>query len=141
MQNCRRGKNKPLSPYRPIGTARRFTPDLKLEIMKSVSHTRLILNNTGIQHFMVPRIDPSMMLALVKKFGIIERALILEAFLSFLIYAEKILNLLLVPEFLHMTGFHRFWNQTASATKQIDTEKNRNAEYTAEGYITVYRHV
>lgn len=67
-------------------------PDLNLEIMMSVNHTGLILKNTSVPAEMVPRMSTQSVRRTVKKWGIIERALILEAFLSFLLYAEKSLN-------------------------------------------------
>lgn len=104
----------------PSGLPEGSLPDLKLEIMKSVSHTKLVLNNTEVPHSMVPRIDPSMIRRLVKKFGIIERALILEAFLSFLLYAEKILNSAGAGISAYDGISSLLEKQTASATKQID---------------------
>lgn len=95
-------------------------PDLNLEIMKSVSHTKLVLNNTSLRRFQIPRIDPGMIRRLVKKYGILERALILEAFLSFLLYAEKILNAAGAEISLHDEVSSFIELQSASVTKQID---------------------
>lgn len=95
-------------------------PDLNLDIMKSVSHTKLILNNTSLHHFQIPRIDSGMIRRLVKKYGILERALILEAFLSFLLYAEKILNAAGAELSLHDEISSLIELQSASVTKQID---------------------
>jgi len=95
-------------------------PDLNLDIMRSVSHTKLVLNNTVIQPFQVPDIAPSAVRKMIKKYGILERAMILEAFLSFLLYSETILNTLdagiSASEEIHSL----LELQTVSVTKQID---------------------
>jgi len=67
-------------------------PDLNLDIMKSVSHTKLVFDNYAIKHFQIPRIAESDIRRMMKKYGLLERALILEAYLSFILYSEKILN-------------------------------------------------
>jgi len=95
-------------------------PALQLDIMKSVSHTKLVLNNTAVKHFQIPRIDPSVVRRMIKKWGILERSLILEAFLSFLLYAEKILNTAGAGISVTDDVYSLIEMQTASATKQID---------------------
>ena len=69
-----------------------FITDLKLNILVSVSHTRLAFKDYEVKKNQIPLIDPSTIRRIMKKFGILERGLILEAFLSFLIYADKILT-------------------------------------------------
>ncbi|MCL1864300.1 MAG: acyl-CoA dehydrogenase family protein [Spirochaetes bacterium] len=66
--------------------------DLQLNIMRSVSHTRLTFKDYAVEKVRLALIDPSTIRRIIKKFGILERGLILEAFLSFLIYADKILT-------------------------------------------------
>ncbi|HNX22748.1 MAG TPA: hypothetical protein PKG60_01790 [Spirochaetota bacterium] len=123
MVTCRMAGDEKISHIALIDPAQLpdgSRPDLKLDIMKSVSHTKLILNNTAVQHFQIPRIDPSMIRRLVKKFGILERALILEAFISFLLYAEKILN----DAGAGISAYDEISSlmemQSSSVTKQID---------------------
>lgn len=95
-------------------------PDLNLEIMRSVSHTKLVLNNIAVLPYQVPRLDESVIRRMMKKYGILERAMILEAFLSFMLYAEKILN----EAGAKLTAFDEICSllelQSASVTKQID---------------------
>jgi hypothetical protein len=69
-----------------------FITDLKLNILVSVSHTRLSFKDYEVKKDQIPLIDPSAIRRIMKKFGILERGLILEAFLSFLIYADRILT-------------------------------------------------
>jgi hypothetical protein len=104
----------------PAGLPEGSLPDLNLEIMKSVSHTKLVLNSLPVEHFQIPRVDPSIVRRMIKKYGMIERALIFEAFLSYLLYAEKALNtsgagIALTDEVSLLLEM-----QSASATKQID---------------------
>ncbi|PKL18080.1 MAG: hypothetical protein CVV49_07785 [Spirochaetae bacterium HGW-Spirochaetae-5] len=95
-------------------------PDLNLEIMRSVSHTKLVLNNVEVHPFQVPRLDGSVIRRMMKKYGILERAMILEAFLSYMLYAEKILN----EAGAGLTAYDGISSllehQSASVTKQID---------------------
>jgi len=95
-------------------------PDLNLDIMKSVSHTKLVFDNYAIQNFQIPRITESDIRRMMKKYGLLERALILEAYLSFILYSEKILNsagagISNSDEISSLLEL-----QTASVTKQID---------------------
>jgi hypothetical protein len=90
-----------------------FITDLKLNIMESVSHTRLAFKDYGIKKNQIPLIDPRVIRRTIKKFGILERGLILEAFLSFLIYADKILK-------QNISGATALLEQqSAAVTKQI----------------------
>ncbi len=95
-------------------------PDLKLEIFKSISHTRLILNNTNLQAFQIPHLSPSGTRRMMKKWGILERSLIVEAFLSFLLFAEKVL----IAAGAEISEYEEIFSiieiQSASVTKQID---------------------
>lgn len=100
----------------PVGSL----PDLRLNIMRSVSHTKLTLHNLPVKSFQIPRLEPSVIRRMTKKYSILERAMILESFLSFLIYAEKILNeaggqISASDEISSLIE-----TQTASVTKQID---------------------
>lgn len=94
--------------------------DLNLEIMRSVSHTKLALKDLTVSEFMIPQIDPPAVRKMIKKWGILERALILEAFLSFLLYAEKILN----SAGGEISAFEDIYSlaemQSISVTKQVD---------------------
>ena len=92
MQNNRRGKDKPHAIIDPKEIPESFITDLKLNILESVSHTRLAFKDYEIKKDHIPLIDPSIIRRIMKKFGILERGLILEAFLSFLIYADKSLT-------------------------------------------------
>lgn len=95
-------------------------PELNLEIMKSVSHTSLILKNTVVRDFQVPDIEPSLIRRMLKKYGMLERSLILEAYLSYLLYAENVLNAaggeIKTTEEISLLADA----QSASVSKQID---------------------
>lgn len=95
-------------------------PDLGLKIMKSVCHTKLVLNNLKIKHFQVPQIPPEEIRRMMKKWGILERSLILETFLSFLLYAEKIL----ISAGAEISEYEEIYPlmmlQSESVNKQID---------------------
>ena len=95
-------------------------PDLELRIMKSVSHTKLILDNTKINHFQATQVPPSEIRRMIKKWGILERSLILETFLSFLIYAEKILISTGAKISEYEEIYPNLLLQSDSVTKQID---------------------
>jgi len=95
-----------------------FITDLKLNIMVSVSHTRLTFKDYAVKKNQVPLIDPRIIRRIIKKFGILERALILEAFLSFLIYAEKTLAETGIDSSCDNL-FSLLEKQSASVTKQI----------------------
>jgi hypothetical protein len=95
-------------------------PDLNLEIMRSVSHTKLVLNNIEIPAYQVPRLDGSVIRRMMKKYGILERAMILEAFLSFMLYAERILNKAGADISAYDEISSLLEQQSASVTKQID---------------------
>ena len=104
----------------PAALPENSLPDLKMEIMKSVSHTKLVLDNQTLQNFQIPRIDPSAIRRMLKKSGIIERAMIMEAFLSFMIYSEKILAAAGSEISAHDEISSLLELQSASVTKQID---------------------
>lgn len=63
--------------------------DLNLPIMKSVSHTSFNFNKKTIPVENVPQINDRNLRRSVKKWGIIERALIIEAYIPFLRYFNK----------------------------------------------------
>ncbi len=95
-------------------------PELDLKIMKSVCHTRLVMNNTGIKHFQVADIPPDDVRRMMKKWGILERSLIMETFLSFLLYAEKILAATGAKISEYEEIYPLMQQQSESVTKQID---------------------
>ncbi len=120
---CRMPGDEKISRMAVINTAELpadSLPELELPIMKSVSHTKLVLKDTAVQNFQVPRIDPAFTRRMIKKYGILERALILESFLSFLLYAEK--SLFLQGIELSPTGDIQslIEMQSVSVAKQID---------------------
>ncbi len=104
----------------PTSIADDSLPDLKLEILNSVSHTRLHLSDTFLKHFQIPRINPSEVRRMLKKWAILERSLIVEAFLAFLLYAEKIL----IDAGAEISESEEIYSiietQSDSVTKQID---------------------
>lgn len=63
--------------------------DLNLPIMKSVSHTSLSFSNTTIPKENVPQINDTDLRRSIKKWSLIERALITEAYIPFLRYFNK----------------------------------------------------
>ena len=64
--------------------------DLRLDIFKSVNHSKLVLDGLEIGEEAIPSIDPSLLRRSLKKWGIIERALIMESFISYLIYVNRL---------------------------------------------------
>ena len=104
----------------PAGLPENSLPDLKLDIMRSVSHTKLLLKDIVLQPFLIPQIDSGVIRRMVKKFGILERSLIIESFLAFLLYSEKILN----SAGAEINAFDEISSileqQTISVTRQID---------------------
>lgn len=64
--------------------------DLNLEIMKSVNHTSLTLSSLHITDDKAPEVDSSSLRRSIKKWSLIERAMIIEAFIPFLIYFNRI---------------------------------------------------
>ena len=96
-----------------------FITDLQLNIMKSVSHTRLAFKDYAIKKNQIPLIDPSTIRRIIKKFGIIERGLILEAFLSFLIYADKTFTEMKIESSCNDKLSSLLEKQSIAVTKQI----------------------
>ena len=64
--------------------------DLNLEIMKSVNHTSMVFSSFYIPEDKVPGIDAPSLRRSIKKWSIIERGMIIEAFIPFLIYFNRI---------------------------------------------------
>ena len=64
--------------------------DLNLNIMKSVNHTSIKFNKKFLTNDKIPAIDPTDIRRTVKKWGIIERAMIIEAYISYLSYFNRI---------------------------------------------------
>jgi len=64
--------------------------DLNLEIMKSVNHTSLTFSSLHITGDNAPEIDATSLRRAIKKWSLIERAMIIEAFIPFLIYFNRI---------------------------------------------------
>ncbi|MCL2155176.1 MAG: hypothetical protein FWH53_05880 [Leptospirales bacterium] len=96
-----------------------FITDLKLNIMESVSHTRLTFKDYEIDKNQLPLIDPSTIRRILKKFGILERGLILEAFLSFLIYADKTFTEMKIESSCNDKLSSLLEEQSSAVTKQI----------------------
>ena len=61
---------------------------LDLKIMRTIDHTSLALNDFPLDTERLPAVDPRALRRSVKKWGIIERALILESFIAFLLYCN-----------------------------------------------------
>lgn len=95
-------------------------PELELKIMKSVCHTKLLFDNSEIKHFQVAVIPPEEIRRIMKKWGILERSLIMETFLSFLLYAEKILTAAGARISEYEEIYPLMQQQSDSVTKQID---------------------
>lgn len=104
----------------PASLPENSLPDLNLNIFKSVSHAKLILNNTVVTNSRVPRIEASVIRRMMKKWGILERSLIMESFISFLMYAEKIL----ISAGAEISEYEEIYPllllQSDSVTKQIE---------------------
>jgi len=94
--------------------------DLNLKIFKSVNHSKLRLDNFNTSREFIPEIKPELLRRSLKRWGIIERALICESFISFLIYvnrlfASKEISVVTDNELSSMLEI-----QSASASKQIN---------------------
>ncbi len=63
--------------------------DLNLPVMKSVNHTSLNFINKKVAHKNVPPVDAPSLRRSIKKWSLIERAMIIEAFIPFLRYFNK----------------------------------------------------
>lgn len=66
--------------------------DLNLSIFRSVNHARLSFNGFTADKKIIPELDPAILRRSLKKWGIIERALIMESFISYLIYSNRLLK-------------------------------------------------
>ena len=99
-------------------------PELKLDIMKSVSHTSMTLNNMKIMDFQLSKIPAADVRRMIRKFGILERSLILEAFLSYLLYAEKLMleRGREIPEHSELAALAS--DQSEATTKQAEEALN-----------------
>jgi hypothetical protein len=65
--------------------------DLNLQALRSMSHTRLVLRSFGIPESDVLDIAPADLRRAIRRWGIVERALIFEAFIGFCLYmGEKL---------------------------------------------------
>jgi len=94
--------------------------DLNLNIFKTVNHSRLSLVDFKSEKNILPEIDPQVLRKSLKKWGIIERSLIMESFISYLIYANRIFtskDIILVQEgeLIDLQNL-----QTDSANRQIE---------------------
>jgi len=94
--------------------------DLKLNIFRSVNHSKLSFVDFRADRGIIPDIDPSALRRSLKKWGIIERALIMESFISFLIYIE----MLFASKNIIIAEREKLMNlldlQTESVNKQLD---------------------
>ncbi len=64
--------------------------ELDLNIFRSVNHAKLHFREFSTEAGVIPEVDPAVIRRSLKKWGIIERALILESFISFMIYANRV---------------------------------------------------
>jgi len=120
---CRRPGEEKVSGVALVG--RKSLPegsliDLNLNIFRSVSHTKLIINGFQPDNEIIPALDPSVLRRSLKRWGIIERALIMESFISFLIYAGRLFasKNIIIPETEKLMDIQDL--QTESANKQLD---------------------
>lgn len=101
---CRKPGEEKVSGVALIGTntlpAGALT-ELDLNIFRSVNHAKLLLNEFTAESGIIPEADPAAIRRSLKKWGIIERALIMESFISFMIYSNRLFtekNILVVQE-------------------------------------------
>lgn len=94
--------------------------DLKLNIFRSVNHAKLSFADFRADRGIIPELDPSVLRRSLKKWGIIERALIMESFISFLIYTARLFasKNIIIPESEKLMDIQDL--QTESANKQLD---------------------
>ncbi len=94
--------------------------DLKLNIFRSVSHAKLSFADFRADREIIPEIDPSALRRSLKKWGIIERALIMESFISFLIYTGRLFASkdIIIAQSEELLNFQDL--QTESVNKQLD---------------------
>lgn len=94
--------------------------DLKLNIFRSVSHAKLSFADFRADREIIPELDPSALRRSLKKWGIIERALIMESFISFLIYTGRLFASkdIIIAQSEELLNFQDL--QTESVNKQLD---------------------
>lgn len=111
---------------------------LDLKIMRTIDHTGLSLRDLSIDSVQIPECDPAAIRRSVKKWGIIERALIMEAFTGFLVYCNHLfreMNITIVSDDELIALLEK---QSESASKQIEEavyEKKITTENTGTGEI------
>lgn len=93
---------------------------LDLKIMRTVDHASLTLNQFSIDAGMIPPVDPRVIRKSVKKWGIIERAMILESFTAFLLYCSCLFTELGATIASGDEIISLLEKQTQSASKQLE---------------------
>lgn len=93
---------------------------LDLKIMRTVDHTGLTLKEFQLDKKRFADADPSVIRRSLKKWGIIERALILEAFMAFLLYCNYLFREYSVTIASDDEIISVLDKQSESATRQID---------------------
>lgn len=94
--------------------------DLNLPIMKSVSHTSINFINKEIPKITVPQIKGTDLRRSIKKWSIIERALIIEAFIPFLRYFNKAADAMGIKIVQEEELQNHFSIQSGLVGKQLD---------------------
>lgn len=94
--------------------------DLNLNIFRSVNHAKLSFSGFRTDKGIIPDLDPSILRRSLKKWGIIERALIMESFTAFLIYVNRLITSkdIIASREEELINFLNL--QTESANKQLD---------------------
>ena len=93
---------------------------LDLKITRTVDHASLTLNEFNLDAERIPPVDPRVIRRSVKKWGIIERALILESYIAFLLYCNYLFSELGVTIASEDEIISLLENQTQSASKQLE---------------------
>lgn len=93
---------------------------LALKITRTVDHASLTMNQFRLDAGRLPAVDPSAVRRSVKKWGIVERALILESFIAFLIYCNHLFSELGVTIASGDEIISLLEKQTQSASKQVE---------------------
>lgn len=93
---------------------------LNLKIMQTVDHASFIMEELAIDSVQVPECDPAALRRSVKKWGIIERALIMESYIGFLVYCNHLLRDINVTIASDDELISMLEKQSESASKQID---------------------
>ncbi|HPS57258.1 MAG TPA: hypothetical protein PK514_04055 [Spirochaetota bacterium] len=93
---------------------------LDLKIMRTIDHTSLTLNEFDLDAERLPSVDPRVIRRSVKKWGIVERALIMESFIAFLLYCEYVFSELGVTIASDDEIISLLEKQTESASKQLE---------------------